>query len=700
MQEAPKPSPTNGPPVAEVRVVKDVLHGVTVADPYRWLEADDTAVKTWSDAQNAYARGILDKLPEVDTLRSEITAIMKAPITHYGGFRVAGSHIYGFRKQPDKEQGELIVFDDPEKVADAKIVLDPTAGGNAHRSIDWMEPSPDGSKVAVSISELGSEKGDLHIFDRDGKEIDVVIPNVNRGTGGGDAAWTPDGKGIYYTRYPAKGEKPDGEADFWMQAWFHQLGTPIEKDHYELGKDFPKIAELVLETDKKGRVLAKIQNGDGGEFRHYLRDAKGTWRQLDDWKDGITYLGFGTTDDLWAVSIKDAPNGKVLSIPANAKSAVDGKVVVAEGKDAILTEFFQSDTGVTDGGDRIYLVYLVGGPMELRAFTRAGKAAKSPALPPVSSVGKPVLLKTGGLVGSTSFTMPFAWYRFDAKTGAAKIVPAISPKSPVDLSGFEARRELATSKDGTKIPYTVIWPKGAKQDGSTPCIATGYGGYNISQTPYFATWIAPMLTRGFCFVETNLRGGGEFGQAWHRAGMLTAKQNVFDDFAAVLQALIANKYTSTPRLGIIGGSNGGLLMGATFVQHPELMKAVVAEVAIFDSVRAEESTNGEYNVTEFGTVKDEAQFKALLAYSPYHHVAKTSYPAILMTTGDHDPRVPPWHSRKMTARLQAAQTGKAPILLRTSSNAGHGIGSSMSERIDLQTHIFAFLLDQLKPTER
>jgi prolyl oligopeptidase len=695
-QRMPEKPTRQGPPIAAVRVVKDVLHGVTVEDPYRWLESDDADVKKWSDAQNTYARGILDNLPDVNALRGEITAIMKAPITRYGGFRVAGAYVYGFRKEPTKEQAELIVFADPEKIADAKVVVDPTEGGHAHRSIDWIEPSPDGSKVAVSISEKGSERGDLHIFGRDGKLVDVVIPNVNRGTGGGDVAWTPDGKGFYYTRYPAKGEKPDAEADFWMQAWFHEIGTPVEKDHYELGKDFPKIAELVLEADKKGRVLAKVQNGDGGEFRHYLRDAKGAWRQLDDWNDRITYLGFGTTDDLWAVSTKDAPNGKVLAIPASAKSSTEGKVVIAEGKDAIVTEFFQSDFGVVDGGDRLYVLYQVGGPTELRAFTRAGKGVKSPALPPVSSVSRPILWKNGGLVGASSYTTPFAWYRFDGKSGGIKLVQAISPKPPVDLTGFEARRELATSKDGTKIPYTVIWPKNAKQDGSTPCIATGYGGYNISQTPYFATWIAPLLKRGFCLVETNLRGGGEYGEAWHRAGMLTAKQNVFDDFAAVLQALVANKYTSTPKLGIIGGSNGGLLMGATFVQHPELVKAVVAEVAIFDSVRAEDSPNGEYNVTEFGTVKNEAHFAALLAYSPYHHVAKANYPAILMTTGDHDPRVPPWHSRKMTARLQAMQAGNAPILLRTSSNAGHGIGSSMTEQIDQLTHTFAFLLDQLR----
>ncbi len=694
-EEAVAKTPPADPLVAPVRVVKETLHGTVVEDPYRWLEEDSAEQKAWTAAQNAKARKILDGLPDVDALRTEITAILKAPITYYGGFQRAGGKLFGFRKQPTKEQAELIVMDDPAKADQAKLVLDPTAGGSALRTIDWFEPSPDGTKLAVSLSEKGSEAGDLHLIDLDGKELEPAIPRVQRGTGGGSAAWTPDGKGLYYTRYPAPGEKPEAEQDFWMQLYFHQLGTPVANDRYELGKDFPKIAEVFVETDAKGRALVKVQNGDGGEFRHYLRDAKGTWTQFGDWKDGVIYASFGATDDLWMISTNGAPRGKVLRLPANAKTIADAKVVVPEGKDTIVTEF-SDDRGLIDGGDRIYVTYQVGGPEELRAFTRAGKPAKAPQLPPVSSSTKPVVWKSGVLVGATSYTTAFAWYAYDAKTNKTTKIDAVSPKPPVDLSGLEVVRETATSKDGTKVPFTVLWPKAAPRDGSVPCVATGYGGYGISQSPGYVATFAPVLTRGVCVVETNLRGGGEFGEAWHQAGAKTNKQNVFDDFAAVLKALVDAKYTSPQKLVILGGSNGGLLMGATVTQHPEMMKAVVSLVGVYDMVRSERSTNGEFNVTEYGTVKDKAQFEALYAYSPYHHVKKTKYPAILMTAGLNDPRVPPWHSRKFTAALQAAQTGDAPILLRTSATAGHGMGTAMSERINDLAQMLAFILWQVK----
>ncbi|MEO8705585.1 MAG: alpha/beta fold hydrolase [Kofleriaceae bacterium] len=683
-----------GPPLAKPRAQTDTYHGVAVQDPYRWLEASTAEVTQWSDAQNAYARAKLGALPELPALRAEIAAIVKAPLTYYGGFYPTATKLFALRTQPTKEQAELVVLADPADAASAKLILDPTIGANAHRSIDWFEPSPDGTRIAISISENGSEKGDLHVIDLDGKELEPAIPNVQRGTGGGDVAWTPDGKGFYYTRYPAAGEKPDGERDFWMQLWFHTLGTPIASDRYELGKDFPKIAEVIAETDGRGRVLCKVQNGDGDTFRHYLRDTKGTWRQLTDWDDGVKYAGFGPTDDLWLISRKNAPRGKVLRLAANAPLA-KARVVVPEGDDSIVTAFYQTDQGIVNAGDTFYLNYQVGGPSEVRAFTRTGKRAKSPPLPPVSSTSRPVVWKAGILVSASSYTTARTVYRFTPKTGKLVKVEALSPRPPVDLSRFEVRRELATSKDGTKIPFDIVWPRSARRDGSTPCLVTGYGGYNLSQQPYFLAGWAPLLRRGFCYVSVNLRGGGEFGEAWHQAGMLTRKQNVFDDFAAVLAYLVDRHYTQRDKLGIIGGSNGGLLMGALVTQHPELVKAVVSEVGIYDSVRAETSSNGAYNIPEFGSVTDPAQFKALFAYSPYHHVAAARYPAVLMLTGANDARVEPWHSRKMIAALQAAQTGDAPILLRTSANAGHGDGTDVTEAIEQASIISAFFFWQL-----
>jgi prolyl oligopeptidase len=689
------PYQSDGPPIAKPRPAHDTYHGVTVEDPYQWLEGSTDEVKQWSEAQNRYARGILDKLPEIEALRGELAAIVKAPITQYGGFKVAGGKLFAFRKDPKKEQAELVVMTDPMKIDTVHLVIDPTATGGTHASIDWFVPAPDGKRVAVSLSENGSEKGSLHVLDLDGKELEPVIPNVQRGTGGGSLAWAPNG--FHYTRYPAPGEKPDAERDFWMQAWFHETGKPIASDVYEFGKDLPKIAEIVLESDARGRVLAKVQNGDGGTFRHYLRDPKlKTWRQLTEWDDQVVYVGFGPTEDLWLVSRKDAPRGKVMRLPPTGALAA-AKVVVPEGKDSIVTSFYNDDHGVTHAGNMFYLYYQVGGPTEVRVFTQGGKPAKSPALPPVSSVGISVPWRDGILVSAWSYTTPRTVYRFTPSSGALVAIAGLSPKPPVDLSGFEVTRELATSKDGTKIPLNIVWPKGAARDGSVPCLATGYGGYNISETPHFLASWAPLLKRGVCYVHVNLRGGGEFGEEWHRAGMLTHKQNVFDDMAAALAYVVDKKLTSRAHLGIIGGSNGGLLMGAIITQHPELVKAVVSEVGIYDSLRVERTTNGAYNVPEFGTVADEAQFKALYAYSPYHHVvAHTAYPAILLMTGANDARVEPWHSRKFAAALLAARSTSAPILLRTSANAGHGSGTDTTEVIDQLAQITAFLLAQLK----
>ncbi len=687
-------APPAGPPVAEARPQTDTMHGVTVADPYRWLEGDTAEVKAWSDGQDRHARAILDALPGLGAIAEEVRAYYAAPITRYGGFQVAGGKVFAWRKQPDKEQRELVVMTSLDKAAEAKLVLDPAAGGDATRAIDWFVPSPDGRKVAVSISTGGSEAGSLHVLDLDGKALEPVIADVQYGTGGGDIAWTPDGRGFYYTRYPRAGEKPEQERAFWIEVWFHQLGTPEATDRYELGKDLPQIAQYRLDVDARGRVLAAVQKGDGGEFQHYLKDARG-WRRLADWDDDIVSVQFGPAGDLWLVSRKGAPRGKLLRMPTTGKLAA-AKLVVAESADTIVTSFYEDEAAVLTR-DRVFLTYQLGGPNTIRAFTHAGKPAKGPALPAVSSSFL-VDDSLGGdmFVWSESYVVPGAWYRLAPASGALTKIDAVSPSPPVSLDDFEVHRELATSKDGTAVPLNIIWKKGAPKDGTVPCVVTGYGGYGVNLSPGFAGSAHPLLSRGVCLVVANLRGGGEFGEAWHEAGMLTKKQNVFDDFAAALDHLHAQRYTSPQRTVIMGGSNGGLLMGAMLTQHPQKMKAVVAQVGIYDMLRVELSPNGLFNTTEFGSVKDQAQFTALLAYSPYHRVVKgTKFPATLMTTGANDPRVSPWQSRKMVAAMQAAQGGDAPILLRTSGTSGHGQGMAMSERIGQVAHVDAFILWQL-----
>ena len=696
--QAPPVAKMDGPAPAAVRVVKDTYHGVTVEDPYRWLEEDTPEVKAWSDAQNAYAHAVLDKLPEREALVGELDKILKAPVTTYGGFKVGGTKLFARRHEPADEQPKLIVMTDPDHAKTAKVVFDPISADHPRRSFDWFEPSPDGSMVAIAESDGGSEVADVHIVDASGKELEV-LPNVQRPTGGGDVAWTPDGKGLYYTRYPMSGEPHEADKDAWLQVYFHKLGQPVAKDVLELGSsgnDLPKNAEILLASDSRGRVIASVQQGDGGIFRHYLKDKTG-WRELDDWNDKIVTVAFGATPDLWLISRKDAPRGKLMRLAPTAKTAQEAVVVVPEGKEAMITAFEGGDEGVTTVGDHVFVRYQLGGPSELRAFYTTGKPDKGPIGPPVSAASRPVPWRGDILVAFSSYVTPTSWVRFSPKSGKSVDLPDFTPKYPVDFSNVEARREVATSKDGTPVPLNILWPKGVPQDGSVACVVTGYGGFGISEEPQELLGYAPLLTRGMCLVVANLRGGAEYGEDWHRNGMLLKKQNVFDDFAAALDYLVAKKYTSRHKLGIVGGSNGGLLMGALITQHPDALKAVVSSVGIYDMLRNELTSNGAYNTSEYGSVSDADQFKALYAYSPYHHVARNiAYPAILMHTGANDGRVAPWHSRKMIAALDAANSGNAPILLHTSETEGHGHGTNMTERIQTLATELAFFRWQLQ----
>jgi prolyl oligopeptidase len=346
---------------------------------------------------------------------------------------------------------------------------------------------------------------------------------------------------------------------------------------------------------------------------------------------------------------------------------------------------------------RLYVIDIIGGPSRVRVFDDKRQALVAPSLPPVSAVYGAVPVGGGDvLLDITTYLDPSAWYRLDATTGKV-IRTGLFRTSPLSFADAEVVREFAASKDGTRVPLNIIRRKGIRFDGSHPALLTAYGGFGISTKPSFQGLDARMwLDQGGIFVEANIRGGGEYGEEWHRAGNLTHKQNVFDDFLACAQYLVDQKYTSPEHLAIIGGSNGGLLMGAALTQRPDLFGAVVSYVGIYDMLRVELDPNGEFNVTEYGTVKNPDQFRALYVYSPYHHVKDgTAYPAILMLTGENDHRVNPMQSRKMIARLQAATSSHRPILLRTTSSAGHGFGTALDEEIEQDADVFSFLFDQL-----
>jgi prolyl oligopeptidase len=357
--------------------------------------------------------------------------------------------------------------------------------------------------------------------------------------------------------------------------------------------------------------------------------------------------------------------------------------------------------GIVPTEKALYVEDLLGGPSQIRRFGLDGKDERIIPIPTISAVQGMLALEDNSLLfNDVSFTQPEAWFRF-TEGKPAPVRTALVSTSPVSFDDIEVTRESATAKDGTKIPLNIVRKKGTKLDGQNPTLLYGYGGYSVSESPSFSFSRRLWFDRGGVYVVANIRGGGEFGEEWHKAGNLTRKQTVFDDFAAAAEYLIKQKWTNPQKLALQGGSNGGLLMGALITQHPELMRAVVSSVGIYDMLRVELAPNGAFNVTEFGTVKDPDQFKALYAYSPYHHVVDgTKYPAILMMTGANDGRVAPYHSRKMVARLEEANNSDKPILLRTSSSAGHGIGTALSERIKQFSDIYSFLFAQLGMTAK
>ncbi|HWB20174.1 MAG TPA: prolyl oligopeptidase family serine peptidase [Phycisphaerales bacterium] len=724
------------PPETLKKPVSDEYHSTKVADDYRWLEqADDPAVKAWSAAQNEYARAYLDKVDCVPALRERVTELENSVGARYLTVHFAAGTYFAAKSMPGLQQPVIVALTSLNDMSNERIIIDPNkldaTGGT---SFDWFAPSPDGKLIAISVSSGGSEAGDARIFETatGNERANDRVAHVNGGTAGGSLAWSADSSGYYYTRYPRAGERAPDDMDFFTHLYFHALGTPVEKDAYQTGKDYPKVAEIQVEVSHDGQwVLTNVQNGDGGEFIQDLRTPTGEWIRLSTWEDRIVEAKFGWDDSMYLVSRKDAPMGKVLRL--NLKNDVkpvlaDAKEIVAEQPDASIETDFSARAGIYLTESCLFAVYQVGGPNELRVFDISNGAATLRGkvdTQAVSTVRQIDELTDNAIVyQNESFISPPAWFVFKSNAnGDSASVGNIEPTAlkqavPPHMPDLEVRREMAVSKDGTKIPVNIIAKKGLfqafdqsagkpAQSGAVsipaPTLVWGYGGYGVNQTPAFSRRTILFTEQDGIYVIANIRGGGEYGERWHLEGNLTHKQNVFDDFHAACKYMLDKGYTTHEKLAIIGGSNGGLLMGATFTQHPHLCKAVVSAVGIYDMLRVELSANGAFNVTEFGTVKDKEQFDALYAYSPYHHVKPgVKYPAILFMTGANDPRVDPMQSRKMTAELQAAESkirekkgGPSPVYLRTSGNTGHGIGTPLNARIDETVDAFAFLFDQL-----
>lgn len=733
------------PPTTEKRPVTDELQGVKIVDDYRWLEDwNDEAVKEWSKKQNEYARTRLDAIKCAPALRARLTELENSVGVEYHDVHYAGGRYFASKSQPPKEQPLIVSLPSLESTKGEVVIFDPNVvdkeGGT---SFDWFVPSPDGKYVAISLSEGGSEAGNVHIYHAaDGRELkEDVVPRVNGGTAGGSMAWMPDSSGFFYTRYPREGEREGRDMHFYTMVFFHKMGTPTSDDRYECGKDYPKINEIEIEVSPKGDwVLTNVQNGDGGEFIQDVRPIakEGEWTRLTKWEDRVVEAKFGRDGAMYLISRSKAPMGKVLRLElseSEAPSLAKATELIPEQKEGSIESSFDARGGIWLTDSRIYVAYQMGGPNNLRAFNLKGKALDTIPQPPFSTIEGVMPLEGDDLAFAVdSYTTPPAYYHYRAgETDGKMTKTALFVPEPPGMPRLGVRREFAVSKDGTRVPVHIVAREevlvalakidaamasskdGASKtqavielkdtDGSTlqmrspiPTVVWGYGGYGVNMTPTYSRRRLLWVEQGGIFAIANIRGGGEYGDRWHLEGNLTKKQNVFDDFYAATRYMIEKGYTTPDKMAIVGGSNGGLLMGATFTQHPDVCKAVVSSVGIYDMLRVELSPNGEFNITEFGTVQDKEQFRAMHAYSPYHHVKEgTKYPAILFLTGANDPRVDPMQSRKMTALLQAAQQkfDGGTVLLRTSGNTGHGMGTPLSARIEQSVDLYGFLFDQL-----
>ena len=679
-------------PSTQKKPAATTYHGVEVRDDYQWLEnAADPAVPAWGREQMAATRKALDASPLRPALQARFKQLYETRPPRYLAFQHRGGLLFALKRQPPKNQLMLVVLKSPDDLKSERVLVDPNEMKDGRTTaIDWYVASLNGKYVALSLSEKGSELGSAHVVEvATGKRLADVVPSVNGPTAGGSLVWNADATGFYYTRYPQGTERAKEDLAFYQQVYFHKMGTPSAEDTYVIGKDFPRIAEVELSSTPDGKyVLARVANGDGGEYAYYLRDPYQEWKKIADYGDKVRKMELGRDGYLYALSLKDAPRGKVLRTPMDSPNIAKARVSVPQSNAVI--------DAIDVSKERLYVDYMNGGPSEVKVFSLDGGLLANMPTEDVSAVTLETVMEDGDMLfSSTSMVNNTAWSRYSWRSG--KITQAkITPEYKDLVTDAVVKREMCTSKDGTKVPVNILMKKGTKLDGSNPLLLYGYGGYGVTMRPYYSTRAQVFLEHGGIYALANLRGGGEFGEEWHLAGNLTKKQNVFDDMIACGEHLIARGYTSKGRLAAMGGSNGGLLMGAILTQRPDLFRAIVSDVGVYDMLRVELTPNGAFNITEYGTVKDEAQFKALRAYSPYHNVKDgTAYPAILMATGENDGRVDPWHSRKMAARLQAASNSGRPVYLRISMDTGHGQGTALSTQIEEDADRFTFLMTEL-----
>jgi prolyl oligopeptidase len=678
-------------PASRTEAVADTLHGTEVADPYRWLEKVETdEVQGWMKAQDDFTRGHINALPGRDALTKRLEELyyvesLSAPVKR-------GKRFFLRRRHPDREKA--IIYWKQGKDGEEKVLLDPNTMGKEGENVSlggWY-PSWDGKKVAYKLKQNNADEATMYVMEvASGKVSDI---DVIAGAKYAGAAWTPKSDGFYYTWLPIDPEIPAADRPGHAAIKFHKLGTDPAKDPVLHEKtDDPKTF-LSPSISRNGRYLFVYKWFGWASVEIYYRDLKN--RKHKDWQvfwkpENAQAFVTHWKGYFYVMTNKDSPNQSIWRTKDSKPARDQWELIVPE------PDFVIDDFEII--GDHLVLSKLQNATSGLQVRKLDGTLVRDVKLPDVGAVfgvqGLPE--EPGFYYGYTSYTTPWQIYETSVTSEDSTLWTEV--KIPVDPSPYKVEQVWYESKDGTKVSMFIVRRKDAPNDGSTPFLLYGYGGFQVSLKPYFRSSIYPWLEAGGGYAVANLRGGGEYGEEWHKNGMLLKKQNTFDDFIGAAEFLIEKGYTKTEHLAIRGGSNGGLLVGAAMTQRPDLFGAVVCAVPLLDMVRYHLHGSGKTWIGEYGSADDAEQFKVLHAYSPYHAIKpNTAYPATLLLSATNDDRVDPFHARKFAASVQAATSDDAPILLRIEQQAGHGGADLVKQRVEQSADVYAFLMSQFGMT--
>ena len=665
------------PPATKVIPVKEIIHGVEIVDPYRWLEDQySSETRKWIETQNEYTDSILKLLPGRDELRELVSKLLKIDTISIPVER--GGRYFFYKRGADQELS--IIYMRKGLRGEDEVLIDPHPWSKDKTvSANIQDISMDGTLLAYGVRRGGEDEVEIKLLNVDKREnLPDILPRA-RYFG---ISITPDKRGFYYTKHHPEGPR----------IYYHTIGTKISEDKQIFGEGYGPDKILYASLSENGRwLLIHILYGASADKTEiYIKDLKTDRPIYPIVKDiPARFEGEIAGDTLFIHTNWKAPNGRIFAVNPERPGKEMWKEIIPE-TDAVIR-------GFSLAGHKIFVNYLKDVKSKVSIFEPDGTFVGEITFPTIGSVS--------GISGRwdsneaffvfSSFHIPTTIYRYDILSGKKEIWAKV--EIPVDTRNYNVKQVWYKSKDGTKVPMFIIYPKNIKLDGNNPTLLTGYGGFNISLTPRFSPRAVAWLEKGGVYAVANLRGGGEFGEEWHKAGMRENKQNVFDDFIAAAEYLIKEGYTKPEKLAIMGGSNGGLLVGAVMTQRPDLFGAVVCTYPLLDMIRYHKFLVARYWIPEYGSSENPEQFKYLLAYSPYHNVKKgTKYPAVLFITGDADTRVAPLHARKMTALMQVSTASDKPVLLRYHIKAGHSGGQPVSQQIEDLVDILSFLLWQLK----